>query len=251
MKKYIYALALVALFCATSCSKNKEEEEENLAPEMDSSQFVLISEHIPDVILEIRYYGTYNFIGERIPGYQEPVALLTRQAADSLKAVSDDLVKQGYRLKIFDAYRPQCAVDFFMAWAKDTADVRMKEYFYPEVDKSILVPQEYVAEKSGHTRGSTVDLTLFDMKLEKEVDMGCTYDYFGLASHPDVQPGQEVGAYKPITQEQYDNRMILQKAMLRHGFKIYDCEWWHFTLKDEPFPNTYFNFPIATWSIKK
>ena len=250
MKKYIYtfALALVALFCATACSSDEEKE---LSPEMDSSQFVLISEHIPDVILEIRYYGTYNFIGERIPGYLEPVALLTRQAADSLKAVSDDLVKQGYRLKIFDAYRPQCAVDFFMAWAKDTADVRMKQYFYPEVDKSILVPQEYVAEKSGHTRGSTVDLTLFDMKLEKEVDMGCTYDYFGLASHPDVQPGQEIGTYKPITQEQYNNRMILQKAMLAHGFKIYDCEWWHFTLKDEPFPNTYFNFPIATWSIKK
>ena len=250
MKKYfsIFAFTLVTLFCATACTK---DEEEKLKPEMDSSQFVLISEHIPDVILEIRYYGTYNFIGERIPGYLEPVAILTRQAADSLKAVSDDLVKQGYRLKIFDAYRPQCAVDFFMAWAKDTADVRMKQYFYPEVDKSILVPQEYVAEKSGHTRGSTVDLTLFDMKLEKEVDMGCTYDYFGLASHPDVQPGQEVGAYKPITQEQYDNRMILQKAMLSHGFKLYEYEWWHFTLKDEPFPDTYFNFPIATSSIKK
>ena len=137
-----------------------------------------------------------------------------------------------------------------MKWAKDTADVRMKEYFYPELDKSVLVPQEYVAEKSGHTRGSTVDLTLFDMKLEKEVDMGCTYDYFGVASHPDVQPGQAIGAYKPITEEQYRNRMILQKAMVSHGFKIYDCEWWHFTLKDEPFPDTYFNFPIATGSVK-
>ena len=244
----LFALALVALLCATACNKDEEVE---LAPEMDSSQFVLISEHIPDVILEIRYYGTYNFIGERIPGYLEPVAILTRQAADSLKAVSDDLKKQGYRLKIFDAYRPQCAVDFFMAWAKDTADVRMKEYFYPELEKSLIVPQEYVAEKSGHTRGSTVDLTLFDMKLEKEVDMGCTFDYFGLASHPSAQPGQEIGAYKPITQQQYDNRMILQKAMVSHGFKIYDFEWWHFTLKDEPFPDTYFNFPIATSSIKK
>ena len=250
MRKYfnLFALALVALFCATACSK---DEEVKPTPEMDSSQFVLISEHIPDVILEIRYYSTYNFIGERIPGYLEPVAILTRQAADSLKAVSDDLVKQGYRLKIFDAYRPQCAVDFFMAWAKDTADVRMKEFFYPELEKSVIVPQEYVAEKSGHTRGSTVDLTLFDMKLEKEVDMGCTFDYFGLASHPSAQPGQEIGAYKPITQEQYNNRMILQKAMLRHGFKLYDYEWWHFTLKDEPFPDTYFNFPVATSSIKK
>ena len=250
MRKYLnlFVFTLVALFCVTACSK---DEEEKLAPEMDSSQFVLISEHIPDVILEIRYYSTYNFIGERIPGYLEPVAILTRQAADSLKAVSDDLMKQGYRLKIFDAYRPQCAVDFFMAWAKDTADVRMKEFFYPELEKSVIVPQEYVAEKSGHTRGSTVDLTLFDMKLEKEVDMGCTFDYFGLASHPSAQPGQEIGAYKPITEEQYNNRMILQKAMLRHGFKLYDYEWWHFTLKDEPFPDTYFNFPIATSSIKK
>ena len=208
MRKYLYlfAFALVALLCATACS---EDEEKTLAPEMDSSQFVLISEHIPDVILEIRYYSTYNFIGERIPGYLEPVAILTRQAADSLKAVSDDLMKQGYRLKIFDAYRPQCAVDFFMKWAQDLDDQRMKEYFYPELDKAVIVPQEYVAEKSGHTRGSTVDLTLFDMKLEKEVDMGCTFDYFGLASHPSVQPGQEIGAYEPITQQQYDNRMIL------------------------------------------
>lgn len=243
MKKLFLFLAVI-LPCLTFVSCNDDKDE--VPPEMDSSQFVLIAEHIPDVILEIRYYSTYNFIGERIPGYLEPVALLTRQAADSLKVVSDELKAKGYRLKIFDAYRPQCAVDFFMAWAKDTEDVRMKEYFYPEVDKSILVPQEYVAEKSGHTRGSTVDLTLFDMKLEKEVDMGCTYDYFGLASHPYVKPGQEIGAYKPITEEQYNNRMILQEAMVRHGFKIYDCEWWHFTLKNEPFPSTYFNFPVAT-----
>ena len=114
----------------------------------------------------------------------------------------------------------------------------------------MLVPREYIAEKSGHTRGSTIDLTLFDMTLEKEVDMGCTYDYFGVASHPDVQPGQPIGAYKPITQQQYDNRMILQKAMTSHGFKPYDCEWWHFTLLDEPFPNTYFTFPIARKSLE-
>lgn len=248
MRRHIKTLAFVlaALFLAAACSSKKE----TVNPEMDSSQFVLISEHIPDVILEIRYYGTYNFIGERIPGYLEPVALITRQAADSLKAVSEDLEKQGYRLKIFDAYRPQCAVDFFMKWAEDITDERMKEYFYPELDKSVLVPQEYVARKSSHTRGSTVDLTLFDMKLQKEVDMGCTFDYFGVASHPDIQPGQEIGACKPITEEQYRNRMILQNAMVNHGFNIYECEWWHFTLKDEPFPDTYFNFPVATGSVK-
>ena len=230
------------------CSDNGDKTGSN-APEEDASQFVVLTDVVPDVILEIRYYSTYNFIGRRIPGYDEPIAMLTRQAADSLKKVSDDLVKQGYRLKIFDGYRPQKAVDYFMAWAKDVNDTIMKPYFYPELDKSVLVPQEYVAEKSGHTRGSTIDLTLFDMKLEKEVDMGCTYDYFGLASHPDVQPGQEVGAYKPINQQQYANRMILRNAMLAHGFKPYDCEWWHFTLANEPFPDTYFTFPVARSSL--
>ena len=245
----IHAALLCCLLCTilVGCSDNDDNKVK--APEEDASQFVVLTDVVPDAILEIRYYSTYNFIGRRIPGYDEPIAILTRQAADSLKKVSEDLIKQGYRLKIFDGYRPQKAVDYFMAWAKDVNDTLMKPYFYPELDKSVLVPQEYVAEKSGHTRGSTIDLTLFDMKLEKEVDMGCTYDYFGLASHPDVLPGQEVGAYKPINQEQYDNRMILQKAMAAHGFKPYDCEWWHFTLANEPFPNTYFTFPIARKSI--
>ena len=111
--------------------------------------------------------------------------------------------------------------------------------------------KDYIAEKSGHTRGSTIDLTIFDMQLEKEVDMGCTYDYFGVASHPDVLPGQEIGAYKPINQQQYDNRMILQRTMMAHGFKPYDCEWWHFTLANEPFPDTYFTFPIARSSLNE
>ena len=104
---------------------------------------------------------------------------------------------------------------------------------------------------SGHTRGSTIDLTLFDMKTEREVDMGCTFDYFGVASHPDVLPDQEIGSYKPITEEQYLNRMILRNAMLRHGFKPYDCEWWHFTLENEPFADTYFNFPVSTSSVSR
>lgn len=244
MKKLLLLVAVIATF--VSCSK----KEASVREELDSSEFVLLSDAVPDAILEIRYYSTYNFIGERIPGYEEPIAILTRQAADSLKAVSDELKEKGYRLKIFDAYRPQCAVDFFMKWAKDTSDIRMKEYFYPELEKSVLVPQEYVAEKSGHTRGSTVDLTLFDMNIEKEVDMGCTYDYFGIASHPDVQPGQEIGTYRPINETQFNNRMILREAMLRHGFKPYDCEWWHFTLVNEPFPDTYFEFPISKSSLK-
>ena len=246
MKAGRLSIAIVlaaALFCA--CKNN----DKTILPEEDSSGFVLVTDVVPDAILEIRYYSTYNFIGDRIPGYDEPIAILSRQAADSLKVVSDELLLQGYRLKIFDAYRPQCAVDYFMEWADNLDDVRMKEYFYPELDKSVLIPQDYIAEKSGHTRGSTIDLTLFDMKEEKEVDMGCTYDYFGVASHPDVQPGQEIGAYKPINEQQYRNRMILREAMLRHGFKPYDCEWWHFTLKDEPYPDTYFTFPLRTSAL--
>ena len=242
-------MALVVMLAFAACNDN--DDNLKVSPEEDTSQFVLLTDVVPDAILEIRYYSTYNFIGRRIPGYEEPLAILTREAADSLKKVSDELMAQGYRLKIFDAYRPQKAVDYFMEWAQNMGDTLMKPYFYPELDKSILVPQEYIAEKSGHTRGSTVDLTLFDMAKEKEVDMGCTYDYFGLASHPDVQPGQPVGAYQPINQEQYDNRMILQKAMLAHGFKAYDCEWWHFTLANEPFPDTYFTFPIALSSLRK
>ena len=246
-----HATLLCSLLCAIfwGCSDNDDKKAK--APEEDASQFVVLTDVVPDAILEIRYYSTYNFIGRRIPGYDEPIAILTRQAADSLKKVSDDLIKQGYRLKIFDGYRPQKAVDYFMAWAKDVNDTIMKQYFYPELDKAVLVPQDYIAEKSGHTRGSTIDLTIFDMQLEKEVDMGCTYDYFGVASHPDVLPGQEIGAYKPINQEQYENRMILRKAMLAHGFKPYDCEWWHFTLANEPFPDTYFTFPIARSSLNE
>ena len=213
----------------------------------DYSQFVNLAEAVPDAILEIRYYSTYNFVGARVDGYEEPVALLTRQAADSLRAVSDDLLKQGYRLKIYDAYRPQCAVDHFMRWAADVNDTLMKPYFYPDVPRDKLFKLGYIMEKSGHTRGSTVDLTLFDMATEKEVDMGGTFDWFGRESHPDYGGDPKTGKYTgnaKITAEQFHNRMILREAMLRHGFKALDEEWWHFTLENEPFPNTYFTFPV-------
>ena len=221
-------------------------------PELDASQFVNITDVVPDAILEIRYHSTYNFVGQRIDGYQQPTALMTKRAADSLKAVSDDVMKMGYRLKIYDAYRPQMAVDHFVRWAADIPDTMMRQYFYPEVDKSLLFEQEYIMAKSGHTRGSTVDLTLFDMTTEKEVDMGGTFDWFGEESHPDFGGNPETGIFngKPspagrtITEEQFRNRQILRDAMLRHGFKPLDSEWWHFTLKDEPFPDTYFEFPV-------
>ncbi len=206
------------------------------APEANFDDFVEITEIIPDAILEIRYYSTYNFVGTRIDGYLQPTALLTRQAADSLRAVSDELLAKGYRLKIYDAYRPQRAVDHFVRWAADVSDTLMKPYFYPDLDKSVLFEQEYIMEKSGHTRGSTVDLTLFDMATEKEVDMGGTFDWFGIESHPDYTA--------TITPEQFANRMILREAMVRHGFKTLESEWWHFTLANEPYPDTYFTFPV-------
>lgn len=209
----------------------------------DPAGFVLLSDVAPKIIQEIRYYSTYNFIGDRIDGYYEPCALMTIEAAQALKKVSDDVEKLGYRLKIFDAYRPQMAVDHFMRWAQDLNDTRMKKYFYPEIDKKRIIPEGYVAEHSGHTRGSTVDLTLFDMNTGKEVDMGGTFDYFGELSHPDYRGD--------LTEQQIKNRQILRDAMIKNGFKPLDTEWWHFTLKNEPYPNTYFTFTITDFNNAK
>ena len=234
-------LLLITAILACACTNAQIKLEE------DSSRFVAITDVVPDVILEIRYFGTYNFVGKRIDGYLAPTAWLTREAADSLKAVSDDLIKQGYRLKIFDAYRPQCAVDHFMRWGADVKDTLMRRYFYPNIDRSRLFELGYIAKKSGHTRGSTVDLTLFDMNTEKEVDMGGTFDWFGKESHPDCGGNPDTGEYRQndtLTAAQFANRMILRRAMLKHGFKPYDSEWWHFTLRNEPYPDTYFTFPV-------
>ena len=253
MKKMMKTAALaLGILVMTGCHEHCKCNKSVTAPTDDESQFVMLAEAIPDAILEIRYYGTYNFVGTRIDGYEEPTALLTRQAADSLRAVSDDVKQQGYRLKIYDAYRPQKAVSHFVRWSKAVDDTLMKRYFYPDLPKSVLFEQNYIIEKSGHTRGSTVDLTLFDMATEKELDMGGTFDWFGSESHPDFCGNPETGEYRQevsesgitITAEQFAHRMILRRAMLRHGFKPLDSEWWHFTLKEEPFPDTYFNFPV-------
>lgn len=246
----------LAIICGVLFIPCSQKNSPSIPPTEDSSAFVLLPEAVPDAILEIRYYGTYNFVGDRIDGYEEPTAMLTKQAAQALKAVSDDVIRQGYRLKVYDAYRPQKGVDHFVRWAADITDTRMKPYFYPDLDKSVLFEQEYIMEKSGHTRGSTVDLTLFDMATEKELDMGGTFDWFGPESHPDFCGNPETGEYtgdnskspagRSITEQQFANRMILRRAMLAHGFKPLDTEWWHFTLKDEPFPDTYFTFPISS-----
>ena len=209
---------------------------------MDPSGFVLLSDHVPQIVQEIRYFSTYNFIGDRIDGYEEPCALLTKEAARALKAVSNEVMVQGYRLKVFDAYRPACAVRHFVLWGIEDQDVRMKPYFYPDLEKQELFAKGYIAKQSSHSRGSAVDLTLLDMKTGKELDMGSPFDFFGEISHPDC---------RSVTEEQYENRMLLQRVMTRNGFDPLDCEWWHFVLRDEPYPDTYFEFPSASEYLKK
>ena len=209
---------------------------------MDPSGFVLLSDYVPGVIQEIRYFSTYNFIGERIDGYEEPCALLTKEAARALKAVANEMAVRGLRLKVFDAYRPACAVKHFVLWGIEDQDIRMKPYFYPDLEKQELFAKGYIAKQSSHSRGSTVDLTLLDMKTGKELDMGSPFDFFGEISHPD---------HRAVTEEQYDNRMLLQRTMVRNGFRPLDCEWWHFTLENEPYPNTYFEFPNSSEYLRR
>jgi len=208
----------------------------------DASGFVVLADFVPSIIQEIRYYSTYNFIGERIVGYEEPCAIVTHEAARALQSVSGELAAQGFRLKIFDAYRPTTAVKQFVQWSADDLDLRMKPFFYPDLDKAELFRRGYIAKQSSHSRGSTIDLTLLDMTTGKEVDMGSPFDLFSEKSHPD---------YRGITDEQYVNRMFLRDAMLRNGFEPIFCEWWHFTLKDEPYPDTYFEFPVSSAYLRQ
>ena len=211
-------------------------------PAMDPSGFVLLGEFVPQIVQEIRYYSTYNFIGDRIDGYEEPCALLTVEAARALKSAASELIVQGYRLKVFDAYRPVCAVRHFVLWGIEDQDIRMKPFFYPDLEKQALFAEGYIAKRSSHSRGSAVDLTLLDMASGKELDMGGPFDLFSEVSHPD---------YRGVTEEQYENRMILQRAMVRSGFQPLDCEWWHFSLRDEPYPDTYFTFPVSSKALRR
>ena len=229
MKKYLF------LFVATLLGVGVNAfEMEELKMSKDSSGFVRITDVVPDVILEPRYYSTYNFVGSRIDGYTAADMRLTKEAAAALRKVSDEVKRDGYRLKIYDAYRPQRAVNHFVRWAEALDDTLMRPYFYPEKEKDVLFEQGYIAEHSGHSRGSTVDLTLFDMKTGRDVDMGGTFDWFGLRSHP---------SYKDdLTEEQYANRMYLRAKMMDAGFGPIATEWWHFTLINEPYADTYFDF---------
>ncbi len=202
---------------------------------MNTEQLLPIRDLCPSIIEEIRYFTSYNFMGCRVDGYEAPTALLTRPAAEALAKAAVSLLPYDMTFRVFDAYRPQQAVDHFLRWAQNPEDQKMKPYFYPEVDKPELIPGGYIAPRSGHSRGSTVDLTLFDMKHGRDLDMGSPFDYFGTCSH---------FSYDGISSEQKGNRYLLRKIMEKAGFVPYEYEWWHFTLKDEPFPDTYFDLPI-------
>ncbi|WP_431067789.1 M15 family metallopeptidase [Methylotuvimicrobium sp.] len=197
--------------------------------------FVYVDTLIPSIRLDIRYASADNFIGRPIEGYYRPCALLTQAAAEALMAAQNELAKFYLGLKIFDAYRPQRAVRHFVRWSQDTDDVAMKDVYYPHLDKPSLIEEGYIAARSSHSRGSTVDLTLVDLDNGEELDMGGFFDYFG----------PESWSYaKTPTATQRAHRMLLQTVMEKQGFVHYPQEWWHFTLANEPYPDTYFDFPV-------
>jgi D-alanyl-D-alanine dipeptidase len=226
-------LALFFLLFSVSASFSQAKEQADPLPK----GFVYADEVVPDLRLDLRYATNHNFVGEHIDGYVRPRPILTREAAEALKKAQEELRSFGLGLKVFDAYRPQRAVDHFVRWAKDVKDTRMKAEFYPGVRKEDLFRDDYIAAKSGHSRGSTVDLTIvpLDEASARELDMGSGFDFFGPESWP---------TFSGISPERRAHRMLLQILMKRCGFKPYPKEWWHFTLENEPFPDTYFDFSV-------
>ena len=203
---------------------------------MDATGFVKLSDYIPDLLEEMRYYTAFNFVGARIRGYDAPHAVMTREGAEAVRDAADEFRRRGCVIKVFDAYRPQRATDHFLEWLRDPGDTRMKPYFYPELDKSVLIAEDYIGPRSGHSRGSTIDMTLVDMFTGRELDMGGGFDYFGDRSHVD---------FDGLTDAQRANRQLLRGVMLARGFRPLESEWWHFHLIDEPFPDTCFDFPVS------
>ena len=221
--------------------------------------FVDVKEVIPSILLDIRYYSPHNFIGERINGYNAPKCLLTKEAASALANVQKELEKFSLSIKVYDCYRPQRAVDHFVRWAKDMSDIKTKKEFYPTIGKGDLLKLVYIDARSGHSRGSSIDITIVPLPVPEQasyqpgaklhecylpaekrfrdnsIDMGTGFDCFHDLSHTE---NRKVGAKQRI------NRLLLKSIMEKHGFKNYDKEWWHFALREEPFPKTYFDFVI-------
>ena len=231
-------------------------------PAQAGTGFVVLKDVDPTILHDIRYFTAHNFVGTRVDGYHQPLCILTRPAALALRKVQREMLKQGYTLKVYDCYRPQRAVDHFVRWAEDLADQRMKAEFYPRVDKTRLFEDGYIAEKSGHSRGSTLDLTIVRLPARHQrpyvpgerlvdcaapqrfpdntVNMGTGYDCFDTLSHTDDPR---------ITGQARENRQLLKSSMVRAGFRNLPEEWWHFTLNGEPYPDTYFDFPVSRHSL--
>lgn len=247
---------LAAMLTVTAAATIAGATSEPKAPQ----DFVALSTVDPTIIQEMRYFTPHNFVGERIDGYEQPVCILTRPAAEALHKAQEKLLAQGYSLKVYDCYRPQRAVDHFVRWAKDLDDQAMKPEFYPDVDKTRLFTDGYIAEKSGHSRGSTMDLTLVELPArptrpyhpgeplvpcyapqderfpDNSVDMGTGFDCFDSLSHT-LDPR--------IQGEQRANRFLLKSTLEELGFVNLAEEWWHYTYKPELYPDTYFDFPVS------
>lgn len=248
--KLLLALLPAVFAAAAAYAQNVETQR--------PADFVNVQKISPHIQTDMRYFTPHNFVGRRIHGYNAPVCLLTKPAAQALQTVVERLLPMGLTLKVYDCYRPQTAVNDFAAWAKDLNDVKMRTEFYPTVDKTRLFDEGYIAYQSGHSRGSTLDLTIvplgsqipaYDPKRkpasctspaqqrvpDNSLDFGTGYDCFSPVSHPDDQS---------VSAQQRANRLLLQSMMEQAGFKRLDTEWWHFTLVNEPYPSTYFDFPV-------
>jgi zinc D-Ala-D-Ala dipeptidase len=221
---HILAIGLALLFASALPA---------LAQAQRPAGFVDAATVVPGLVVEMRYFGDDNFVGRRIDGYEKPVCLLTRQAAQALAEVALDLAPRGLRLKVFDCYRPKRAVAHFLRWARAVGDLKTKHTYYPEMEKARLFTDGYISARSGHSRGSTVDLTLVDNS--GELDMGTRFDFLDPRSNI-LDPA--------ISAQAHRHRMVLAAAMTARGFLSYDKEWWHFTLQGEPFRETFFDFPV-------
>lgn len=226
MTKNIFLnIAFINFIFLMSCSVKKDIP----------ASFVNLKKLIPNIEIDLRYHGNHNFLGKPVTGYESDNVYISKEAAVAMVAIQKELNSKGLGIKVFDAYRPQKAVNNFKEWALDIEDTLAKQEFYPNVDKRDLFKLGYIAEKSGHSRGSTIDLTLIKLVDKIELDMGTGFDYFGEPSHHD---------YKNLTEEQKNNRKLLRDIMEKHGFKGIEEEWWHYTLKNEPFKEKYFDFNV-------
>lgn len=236
-KPKMVAAAMAGLFLAACASAPERPALATLPAEAVAAGFADAGAIVPDAILDMRYAGDRNFTGGRVDGYGAPRCWLQRPAAEALARVATDLRGEGLRLQVFDCYRPARAVAHFMRWARDLEDQRTKAGYYPGLDKSTLVP-DYIAERSGHSRGATIDLGLARCDARRKcelLDMGTPFDFFDTLANTDdprTTPGQRA------------NRQRLRQAMQRRGFINYPMEWWHYTFKPEPAPDTYFDIPL-------